>query len=308
LPLETPAAVRGILFDLDGTLIDSRQDITTAINGMRAERTLPPLTAAQVGAMVGEGARVLVRRALPAGSDREELKSALASYLAHYARVCLDATRAFRGVSGMLATLAPSYSLGVLTNKGEELSRRILAGLGLDRHLREVVGGDTLPTRKPNPGGVFLLADRLAIPVEQLLLVGDSDIDAETARAAGCAFALALWDAPPADRGDEMPAAEAPGGAEEGPATEAGAEPGDGGAAYDARARYAAPAAQAVGSETAASAETAGNAAELETATDPETPEKVDDAAANTRQAAIWRLRKPRDLAAALGLTLDAED
>ncbi len=270
MPPEAPAAVRGILFDLDGTLIDSRRDIATAINRMRAERALPPLAVDQVGAMVGEGARVLVRRAVPPGSGKGDLKSALASYLAHYGDVCLDATRAYRGVPAMLATLAPSYSLAVLTNKGEELSRRVLAGLGLDRHLREVVGGDTLPTRKPNPGGVFLLADRLAIPPEQLLLVGDSDIDAETARAAGCAFALALWGteegaaARPPDAG-AAPAVQEPAVAEESPAGEN------------------APAAESVDEEPVGD--------EVTVAEPP-----------------AWCLYRPRDLPAALGLTLDAED
>jgi phosphoglycolate phosphatase len=271
LPPEAPAAVRGILFDLDGTLIDSRQDIATAINRMRAERALPPLAAAQVGAMVGEGARVLVRRAMPPGSGKEDLKSALTSYLAIYAEVCLDVTSAYPGVAAMLATLAPSYSLGVLTNKGEELSRRILAGLGLDRHLREVVGGDTLPTRKPNPGGVFLLADRLAIPPEQLLLVGDSDIDAETARAGGCAFALALW-------GTEEGAAARPSGA--GAAAPAVQEPA---VAEESAAGENAPAAQSVDKEP------------------------VDDEVA-VAEPPVWRLYKPRDLAAALGLTVDTEE
>jgi 2-phosphoglycolate phosphatase len=193
---------RGIIFDLDGTLIDSRRDIATAINRMRSERQLAPLTVAEVGRMVGEGARVLVRRALPPplgpigplgplGSD--ELRQALASYLRHYEDVCLDTTVAWPGVPAMLSSLAQGFALGVLSNKGEALCRRILDSLGLGRFLREVVGGDTLPTRKPNPGGLFLLADRLGIPAERLLLVGDSEIDALTAQAAGCPFALTVW-------------------------------------------------------------------------------------------------------------------
>jgi phosphoglycolate phosphatase len=194
-PQESPAARRGIVFDLDGTLIDSRRDITAAVNAMRAERDLPALSVSEVSAMVGEGARVLVRRALPPGAGKDELKEALASYLAHYAEVCLDTTRPYPGVPAMLAALAQGFSLAVLSNKGEALSRRILAGLGLDRYLREVVGGDTLPTRKPNPGGLFALADRLGVPAEQLLMVGDSPIDAQTARAAGCPFALTMWGA-----------------------------------------------------------------------------------------------------------------
>jgi phosphoglycolate phosphatase len=194
---EPGAAPRGIVFDLDGTLIDSRRDIAAAINRMRAERALPPLSVEEVGGMVGEGARMLVRRALPPGLAKDALRGALKSYLAHYAEVCLETTRAYPGIAPMLAVLAPSFALAVLSNKGEELSRRILEGLGLDRHLREVVGGDTLPTRKPNPGGLFLLADRFGVQPGQLLLVGDTDIDARTAHAAGCPFALALWgDAP----------------------------------------------------------------------------------------------------------------
>jgi phosphoglycolate phosphatase-like HAD superfamily hydrolase len=89
----------------------------------------------------------------------------------------------------------------VLSNKGEALSRHILRGLGLDRYLREVIGGDTLPTRKPNPGGLFLLADRLAIPAPRLLLVGDTWIDARTAQAAGCVFALTHWGGTPGGGG-----------------------------------------------------------------------------------------------------------
>jgi 2-phosphoglycolate phosphatase len=190
---EHGAEPRGIVFDLDGTLIDSRRDIATAINRMRAERALPPLSVEEVRGMTGEGARVLVRRALPPGFARDAFRSALKSYLTHYAEVCLETTRAYPGVAPMLAVLAPSFALAVLSNKGEELSRRILEGLGLGRHLREVVGGDTLPTRKPNPGGLFLLADRFGVQPGQLLLVGDSDVDARTAHAAGCPFALALW-------------------------------------------------------------------------------------------------------------------
>ena len=204
-PLPALAAPRGIVFDLDGTLIDSRRDITTAINVMRAERRLPPLAEAEVRTLVGEGARVLVRRALPPGTAKEDLKEALASYLARYEEVCLDTTRPYPGVPPMLAGVAQGFSLAVLSNKGEALSRRILHGLGLDRYLREVVGGDTLPTRKPNPGGLFLLADRMGVPAGQLLLVGDSPIDAATARAAGCAFALAVW----GEGAEELEASEA---------------------------------------------------------------------------------------------------
>jgi phosphoglycolate phosphatase len=190
--------IAALIFDLDGTLIDSRRDIATAVNCMRAELGLAPLAPAEVAGMVGEGARVLVRRAVPGELSKERFEAAVASYLAHYSRVCLDTTVPYPGIAAMLAELAPAVRLAVLSNKGEEVSRRILAHLGLASHLAEVVGGDTLPTRKPNPGGLYLLADRLGAAVERLVLVGDSRIDAETAAAAGCPFALVLWGFPPA--------------------------------------------------------------------------------------------------------------
>jgi phosphoglycolate phosphatase len=96
----------------------------------------------------------------------------------------------------MLAALAERYPLALLSNKGEELSRIILRGLGLDACFREVLGGDTLPVRKPDPAGLLLLAERLGVPAGSLLMVGDTHIDAETARAAGCPFALVEWGFP----------------------------------------------------------------------------------------------------------------
>ena len=198
-----PAA---LVFDLDGTLIDSRRDITTAINRTRAEFGLPPLALEQVVRMVGEGARVLIERALGGEIPLERLDGALASYLACYRQVCLDETRPYPGVEEMLAALADVYPLALLSNKGEELSRIVLHGLGLDRWFREVLGGDSLPTRKPDPAGLRLLAERLGVPLRELLLVGDTRIDAETARAAGCAFALVEWGFPRPPGIDELAA------------------------------------------------------------------------------------------------------
>lgn len=195
-----PAA---LVFDLDGTLIDSRQDITTAVNRTREGYGLPPLALEQVVRMVGEGARLLIERALPE-IPAERIDTALAIYLDHYRQVCLDQTRPYPGIEEMLARLSASYPMALLSNKGEELSRIVLQGLGLDRYFREVLGGDSLPTRKPDPAGLRLLAGRLGIPVERVMLVGDTRIDAETARNAGCLFALVEWgfpgiDAPRAD-------------------------------------------------------------------------------------------------------------
>ena len=191
--MDRPAA---LVFDLDGTLIDSRRDITTAINRMRSGYGLPPIPLEAVVTMVGEGARLLVERALGPEFPPQEVDAALACYLEHYQEVCLEQTRPYPGVEEMLESLSAAYPLALLSNKGEALSRKVLAGLGLDRFFREILGGDSLPTRKPDPAGLHLLAGRLGVPVERLMLVGDTWIDAETAHNAGAAFALVEWGFP----------------------------------------------------------------------------------------------------------------
>lgn len=198
-----PAA---LVFDLDGTLIDSRRDITTAVNRTREGSGLPPLGLEQVVAMVGEGARVLIERAVGGEIRFDQIDEALAVYLVHYRDVCLDQTRPYPGIEEMLAALARTYPLALLSNKGEELSRKVLTGLRLGHFFREILGGDSLPTRKPDPAGLHLLAERLGVPVERLMLVGDTWIDAETARNAGCAFALVEWGFPRPPGVDALPA------------------------------------------------------------------------------------------------------
>ena len=197
-----PAA---LVFDLDGTLIDSRQDIATALNRLRSELRLPPLSLDQVVTMVGEGAKVLVRRAL-ADWHGEPTREILGRYLSYYEEVCLETTVAYPGIEEMLAELAPSYRMAVLSNKGERLSIEILEGLDLAWRFKVILGGDSLPTRKPSPAGLNALADRLDVPVERLMLVGDSRIDCETARNAGCAFALVGWGFPPVPGTDGLEA------------------------------------------------------------------------------------------------------
>jgi phosphoglycolate phosphatase len=189
-----------LVFDLDGTLIDSRRDIQTAVNRMRAGFSLPPLALDEVVGMVGEGARKLVERALASevesNADPEVIDRALAGYLAGYEEVALSTTRPYDGVPEMLARLAAAYPLALLSNKGEAISRRILDALGIGRFFRVVLGGDSLPTRKPDPAGLRLAAERLGVAPAELLLVGDTWIDAATADAAGCPFLLVEWGFP----------------------------------------------------------------------------------------------------------------
>jgi phosphoglycolate phosphatase len=192
--MNRPAA---LVFDLDGTLIDSRRDIQTAVNRLRAEQGLAPLALAEVVAMVGEGARKLVERALAPAADPGAIDRALPRYLALYEEVALATTRPYDGVPAMLARLAPAYPLALLSNKGEAMSRRLLAALRLAPFFRLVLGGDSLPTRKPDPAGLHLAAERLGVAASGLLLAGDTWIDSATAAAAGCPFLLVEWGFPP---------------------------------------------------------------------------------------------------------------
>jgi phosphoglycolate phosphatase len=183
----------GVVFDLDGTLVDSRLDLAAAVNATRERLALAPLPVEAVAAMVGEGARNLLRRALPASLDGDAFETALALFLDLYYDCCLDATRAYPGIEEALAELYALYPLAVLTNKPERHSRRILEGLGIAGRFGRLIGGDTLPVRKPDPAGLQRIAADWGTAVAQLLLVGDSRIDAETARAAGADLILVSW-------------------------------------------------------------------------------------------------------------------
>lgn len=142
---------------------------------------------------VGDGARALVERALGEveSATREE---AVAAFLAYYRLHLLDATRPYPGIVEALHALArQGVTLSVLTNKPIAFSDAILEGLGLRSRFAVVLGGDSLPVRKPDPAGVDALCARTGIPRSRMLLVGDSRIDAETARNAGIGFCGVAW-------------------------------------------------------------------------------------------------------------------
>jgi len=142
---------------------------------------------------VGDGARMLVERSLgPAHVDR--LDEALALFMEHYAAHLLDATSPYPGIEELLAALeARAVALSVLSNKPEAMSRAILEGLGLARRFVGVVGGNSLPSRKPDPAGLDHLRALTGTPRDRTLLVGDSRIDVLTARAANVAFCGVAW-------------------------------------------------------------------------------------------------------------------
>ena len=188
-----PASLAGVVFDLDGTLVDSRLDLAAGVNATRERLSLPPLPVETVTGMVGEGARTLLRRALPQSIAGAAFEAALALFLDLYYDRCLDATQAYAGVPGLLAELSARLPLAVLTNKPERHSRRILEGLGLEAYIGPLIGGDTLEVRKPNPSGLLRIAAEWRTTPVRLLLVGDSDVDVATARAAGTPLALVSW-------------------------------------------------------------------------------------------------------------------
>jgi phosphoglycolate phosphatase len=182
-----------VAFDLDGTLIDSRADLAGATNHVLRTFGLPEIPPRSVFALVGDGARRLVERAL--GPDRaDDVDEGVRRFLAYYGEHLLDTTGLYPGVRAALDALGEAgATLSVLSNKPEGLSRTILAGLGVAASFRAVVGGDTLPTRKPDPAGLDLLRRLTRTPPARMLLVGDSPVDIATARNAGTAFCGVGW-------------------------------------------------------------------------------------------------------------------
>jgi phosphoglycolate phosphatase len=182
-----------LVFDLDGTLVDSRADLVAAVNHVLHTLGLPELPPRTLYGYVGDGARVLIERALgPAHAGR--VVAGLATFVEYYGAHLLDTTRAYPGIVETLDALrARGITLSVLTNKPVAMSRAILEGLGLRDHFADVVGGDSLPVRKPDPAGVQHLRRRSGTTLDCMLLVGDSMVDVLTARAAGIAFSGVSW-------------------------------------------------------------------------------------------------------------------
>jgi phosphoglycolate phosphatase len=185
---------RLVVFDLDGTLVDSRRDLAISVNQVIVERGGRPLPEEAVGRMVGDGAATLVARGLeaaglPAGSG------ALERFLSLYNQHLLDHTRPYPGIPEVLATLGTRATLGVLTNKPLAATREILAGLDLARHFSPdyVRGGDGPLPRKPDPAGLTRLIKDVGAEAHGTLLVGDSPIDWQTARAASTPICLARY-------------------------------------------------------------------------------------------------------------------
>lgn len=183
------AGVRVLIFDLDGTLIDSKVDLAVSINAMLEYMRRAPIPHESIFGMVGNGAPVLVRRALESGTavgeiTAEEVGRGLAYFLSYYRAHMLDNTITYPGVREALASLE-KHAMAVLTNKPVNFSRAILEGLGLSRHFQYVYGGNSFERKKPDPMGVHVLLRDLNSAAREAMMVGDSDVDVRTARNAG---------------------------------------------------------------------------------------------------------------------------
>jgi phosphoglycolate phosphatase len=193
-----------LVFDLDGTLIDSAQDLCNSVNATLAHFGHAPLDDKTIAGFIGDGALMLVRRALTEayGQPVEEgfIQAAFAFFLDYYREHKLDFTYAYEGVLESLKALHVLHALprkmAVLTNKPVRPARDICAALGLAPYFMEIFGGNSFNTKKPNPEGLLSLMERAEARPEETAVIGDSQVDVLTARNAGawsvgCTFGLA---------------------------------------------------------------------------------------------------------------------
>lgn len=184
IPKVVLAEIQLLIFDLDGTLVDSKTDLALSVNAMRERMGLGPLAHDLIASYVGQGVTTLVRRALGDGAPDEDVQKALAAFLDYYRLHMLDNTVPYAGVREALEELR-GRKLAVLTNKPVNFSRAILSGLGIAAHFSFVYGGNSFEQKKPDPIGVTKLMSDTGVLARQTMIIGDSDTDVLTGRNAG---------------------------------------------------------------------------------------------------------------------------
>lgn len=187
--------IRLIVFDLDGTLIDSRRDLAISINAMLSEFNRQPLPEEIIAEYIGDGAGMLVRRALGDPDDEKFVENAVASFLGHYRKHMLDFTYVYDGVFPALDALKTGRQMAVLTNKPVRPAQAICDALKLSSYFFRIYGGNSFATKKPDPEGLTTLIREAGVLPEETVMVGDSDVDILTARRAktwaiGCRYGL----------------------------------------------------------------------------------------------------------------------
>ena len=198
-----------VVFDLDGTLIDSHRDIADSANALVVERGGRPLPIETITSMIGDGAALLVRRLIKASGLDIGLCEALPRFLELYDERLLVHTHLYEGTREALEALAPRATLAILTNKPQQPTERILEGLAIAPFFRWIIGGDTPHGRKPDPAGLNHLIALAGAGTAETVMVGDSAIDLRTARAAGTRVCLVRYGfgfrtAEPELAGDEL--------------------------------------------------------------------------------------------------------
>ncbi|MDA8169924.1 MAG: HAD-IA family hydrolase [Nitrospiraceae bacterium] len=182
--------IKLIIFDLDGTLVNSLTDLTIALNRAFQANGLPPLSEERVRGLVGEGITRLIEKALPARALglREKV---LQGFLDYYSSHLLDNTRAYPGVAEMLSNLE-GFRKAVISNKRSPYTKKILEGLGIARHFDLIAGPDTVNEKKPSPEPVFHVLRTLGIDPAETIMVGDSPLDVEAGKKAGLRRTVAV--------------------------------------------------------------------------------------------------------------------
>ena len=187
---------RAVLFDLDGTLLDTIGDLADAANRMLAELARPSRNQAEIHSFVGKGLPNLVRRCMTdnAQATEAEIESAIVLFRRHYELVNGVSTTLYPGVVDTLTALRErDIRLAVVTNKAEAFTLPLLERMAIAHYFDAVVSGDTLPVKKPDPATVRLACERLGVTPTQALMIGDSANDAQAARAAGCPVLLVTY-------------------------------------------------------------------------------------------------------------------
>ncbi|HNV01767.1 MAG TPA: HAD-IA family hydrolase [Vicinamibacterales bacterium] len=182
-----------LVFDLDGTLVDSIHDLASAASELSARYGGPPIDDEAACWMVGEGAAVLVERVMAQAAQAAPPAVALQEFLALYDQRMFETTRPYPGTIETLQALAATHALALLTNKPEDSGRRILARLGLEPYFPHAVFGDGRFAPKPDPAGLQWLMERCGATAGRTLLIGDSDVDVRTARNGGVRLCLARY-------------------------------------------------------------------------------------------------------------------
>jgi phosphoglycolate phosphatase len=183
-----------VIFDLDGTLIDSSRDLANSVNAARMHLHLPPLQDETVYSYVGNGAPTLIRKALGPGYSDGEVQIALLYFLAYYRDHMLDNTVLYPGLRDVLDRFRDAgITMAVLTNKPVRFSQAIVDGLGLTGHFRRVYGGNSFEQKKPHPVGIETLISECAVSRDRTIMVGDSSVDVQTARNAQVVACGVTW-------------------------------------------------------------------------------------------------------------------